>query len=201
MPSKPGREPAFFATPAALRAWLETHHDAESELLVGFYKVGSGKPSITWPEAVDQALCYGWIDGVRKSIDSTSYAIRFTSRKPGSTWSVVNIRRAGELIADGLMRPAGRRAFEARTDDNSAVYSYEQRRRAELDESQQAFFQANEKAWTFFQEQPPWYRKAAAWWIISAKREKTRSTRLATLIECSERGQAVPPLTRRPAAK
>jgi uncharacterized protein YdeI (YjbR/CyaY-like superfamily) len=199
--SQPPPRPTFFATPAELRAWLEARHDTEPELLVGFYKVGSGRPSITWPEAVDEALCHGWIDGVRKSIDSASYTIRFTPRKPGSTWSVVNIRRAGELIADGQMRPAGQKAFEGRRDENSGLYSYEQRQRAELDESQLALFEANEKAWTFFQEQPPWYRKAAAWWVISAKREETRSKRLATLVECSERSQAVPPLVRRPAAK
>ena len=194
-------EPTFFTTPAELRAWLEAHHDTEPELLVGFYKVASGKPSVTWPEAVDQALCYGWIDGVRKSIDGTSYTIRFTSRKPGSTWSIVNIRRASELIADGLMRPAGLKAFQGKTDEKAGTYSYEQRRGADLDESQRALFQANEKAWSYFQAQPPWYRKAAAWWIISGKREETRSKRLATLIDCSERGQPVPPLTRRSAAK
>jgi uncharacterized protein YdeI (YjbR/CyaY-like superfamily) len=199
MPSKPGREPAFFATPADLRAWLEAHHDTEPELLVGFYKVGSGKPSITWPESVDQALCYGWIDGVRKSIDGAGYTIRFTPRKPGSTWSVVNTRRAHELIAEGQMRPAGLRAFEGRSDERAGLYSYEQRRDARLSESQQALLRANEKAWTYFQGQPPWYRKAAAWWVISAKREETRSARLATLVDCSERGQAVPPLTRRTA--
>jgi uncharacterized protein YdeI (YjbR/CyaY-like superfamily) len=196
---RPG--PTFFAAPADLRAWLEAHHDTEPELLVGFHKVGSGRPSITWPESVDQALCYGWIDGVRKSIDGTSYTIRFTPRKPASTWSVINIRRARELMAEGLMRPAGRTAFESRADEDSGVYSYEQRRDAQLDGTQQALFQAHEKAWSFFQEQPPWYRKAAAWWVISAKREETRSARLATLVECSERGQAVPPLTRRTAAK
>jgi uncharacterized protein YdeI (YjbR/CyaY-like superfamily) len=201
--SKPDQhpEPTFFATPADLRAWLEAHHDTEPELLVGFHKVGSGKPSITWPESVDQALCYGWIDGVRKSIDGASYTIRFTPRKPGSTWSLINIRRARELIAGGQMRPAGLKAFEGRADEKAGLYSYEQRQDAELDDSQQALVRANEKAWSFFQEQPPWYRKAAAWWVVSAKREETRTKRLATLIECSERGQAVPPLKRRTAAK
>jgi uncharacterized protein YdeI (YjbR/CyaY-like superfamily) len=194
-------QPTFFATPADLRTWLKANHEAEPELLVGFHRVGSGKPSITWPESVDQALCFGWIDGVRRSMDGTSYTIRFTPRRPGSTWSLVNIRRARELIAEGLMSPAGLKALESRADDSSGIYSYEQRRDAELDDSQQAFFQANEKAWSFFQEQPPWYRRAAAWWVVSAKREETSTKRLATLIECSERGQAVPPLRRRPAAE
>src|SRR5262245_41893754 len=125
-------EPRFFATPDELRAWFTKNADAEKELLVGFYRKGSGRPSITWPESVDQALCFGWIDGVRRGLDDESYTIRFTPRKPRSNWSVVNIRRVQELTEAGLMRPAGLRAFEARTDDRSAVYSYEQRHEAKF---------------------------------------------------------------------
>ena len=126
-------EPTFFATPEDFRAWLEEHHDTETELLVGFHKKGSGRPSITWPESVDQALCFGWIDGVRRRIDDDSYSIRFTPRKQRSTWSAVNVRRVGELTELGLMRPAGVAAFERRSDDRTAIYAYEQRKTAELD--------------------------------------------------------------------
>ena len=126
-------EPTFFATPEDFRAWLEAHHDTATELLVGFHKKGSGRPSITWPESVDQALCFGWIDGVRRRIDDDSYSIRFTPRKQRSNWSVVNVRRVGELTELGLMRPAGLAAFERRSDDRTAIYAYEQRKAAKLD--------------------------------------------------------------------
>ena len=191
----------FFPTAAELRAWLEAHHDTERELLVGYHKVGSGRPSVSWPESVDQALCYGWIDGIRKSVDKTSYTVRFTPRTPDSTWSLVNIRRARALIDAGLMRPAGQRAFEARADEKSELYAYEQRRSAELDDAQLRQFRANAEAWSFFQAQPAWYRRTAAWWIVSAKRAETRTKRLATLIEYSERGQSIPPLARRTPGK
>jgi uncharacterized protein YdeI (YjbR/CyaY-like superfamily) len=194
-------EPTFFPTPADFRAWLEEHHATETELLVGFYKKGSGKPSITWPESVDAALCFGWIDGVRKSIDGESYTIRFTPRKPRSIWSAVNIKRARELQELGLMQPAGLRAFEQRTDDRSAIYSYEQRQAATLDEDQERQFRDNARAWEFFQAQPAGYRRTATHWVVSAKKEETRRSRLATLIECSEQGRTIPPLTRRPRAE
>lgn len=189
--------PTFFATPSAFRAWFEEHHDTAQELLVGFYKKGSGKPSITWPEAVDEALCFGWIDGVRKGIDDISYTIRFTPRKPRSTWSAVNIKRVGELTELGRMRPAGLKAFEGRTEENSSIYAYEQEKSAELDAAYEQQFRANNQAWDFFQAQAAWYRRTAIWWVISAKREETRLKRLATLIEDSEQGRTIAPLTRR----
>jgi uncharacterized protein YdeI (YjbR/CyaY-like superfamily) len=188
-------KPVFFATSAELRAWLEEHHENAKELWVGFYKKGSGRPSITWPEAVDQALCFGWIDGVRKSIDDVSYTNRFTPRSPRSTWSAVNIARVRELTDLGLMRPAGLQAFEARADERSAIYSYEQRRNPQLEEEHERRFRADEKAWEWFQSQPPSYRKAALWWVISAKREDTRTRRLATLIDDCAHGRKVKPLT------
>jgi uncharacterized protein YdeI (YjbR/CyaY-like superfamily) len=171
----------FFERPAGFRAWLEANHTTEAELLVGFYKVSSGKPSITWPESVDQALCYGWIDGIRKRIDDESYTIRFTPRRKGSTWSLVNTRRALELIEEGLMQPAGLAAFEVRDPARTEEYSYESRSQG-LDEAFEAEFRANAAAWAYWQSQPPHYRKGSAYWVMSAKREETRQKRLATLI-------------------
>lgn len=190
-------KPTFFATPSEFRMWFEEHHDKTQELLVGFYKKSSGKPSITWPEAVDEALCFGWIDGVRKGIDDVSYTIRFTPRKLRSIWSAVNVKRAKELASLGLMRPAGLKAFEERAEEKSGIYAYEQENAAELDEAYEQQFRANKKAWDFFQAQASWYRRAAIWWVISAKREETRLKRLVTLIESSEHGRTVPLLTRR----
>ena len=189
--------PTFFATPAEFRAWLEEHHGEARELWVGFYKVASGRPSISWPEAVDEALCFGWIDGVRKGIDDASYAIRFTPRQARSTWSAVNVKRAEELIELGLMRPAGLTAFAARAAERSGIYAYEQRDAARLDEAAERRFRDNGRAWDFFQAQAAWYRKAAIWWVVSAKREDTRLKRLATLIDDSEHGRTIAPLTRR----
>jgi uncharacterized protein YdeI (YjbR/CyaY-like superfamily) len=190
-------KPTFFATPSKFRAWLEMHHETAAELLVGFYKKGSGKPSITWPESVDQALCFGWIDGVRKGIDDESYSIRFTPRKPTSTWSAINIKRVGELTELGLMRPAGLKAFEQRKGEKSGIYAYEQGE-AVLDQAAEQEFRANQKAWAFFQSQPPGYRKTATWWVISAKKEETRHRRLARLIDDSAHGRTIRELTRRP---
>jgi uncharacterized protein YdeI (YjbR/CyaY-like superfamily) len=172
----------FFATPAEFRAWLDAHHDHEPELWVGFHKKGSGLPSMTWPEAVDEALCFGWIDSVRKSIDETSYANRFTPRNTWSTWSAVNIKRVQELIAQGRMRPAGLKAFAARVEESSGIYSYEQRDAAQLGDAYERQFRANHAAWDFFQAQPPSYRKTAIWWVVSAKKEETRQRRLTALI-------------------
>jgi uncharacterized protein YdeI (YjbR/CyaY-like superfamily) len=188
--------PRFFPTPSKFRAWLQQHHANSRELWVGFYKKDSGNPSITWPEAVDQALCFGWIDGVRKSLDAASYVIRFTPRKSNSTWSAMNIARAKELAAQGVMSPAGLKAFENRSDEKSAIYSYEQRKSAQLEDSQEQKFRANQRAWDFFQSQPPWYRRTATFWVISAKKEETREKRLAILIKYSERQKPVPPLAR-----
>ena len=186
----------FFASPSAFRTWLEENHDTAQELWVGFHKISSGKPSITWPEAVDEALCFGWIDGIRKSIDESSYKIRFTPRKPGSIWSAVNIKRVGELSQLGRMQPAGLKSFEKRVEKKSGLYSYENA--AELDNAYEQQFRAHKKAWDFFQAQPPSYRRAAIWWIVTAKKEETKLKRLATLIEDSEHGRTIPPLTRWP---
>jgi len=188
-------EPVFFATPAEFRAWLEEHHDTRTELIVGFYKKASGKPSITWKEAVDQALCFGWIDGVRRSLGDDAYTNRFTPRRRGSNWSAINIQRVRELIEAGQMAPAGLAAFEARTPERSAVYSYEQERAAAaLDGEQEREFRANPAAWDWFQSRPPGYRRGAIHWVVSAKRPETRARRLAALIEDSAAGRKVGPL-------
>jgi uncharacterized protein YdeI (YjbR/CyaY-like superfamily) len=186
----------FFATPAEFRAWLEAHHSDARELWVGFHKKGAGRPGITWPEAVDQALCFGWIDGIRKSIDDTSYANRFTPRTARSTWSAVNVKRAEELAAAGQMHAAGLAAFAKRLDERTGVYSHEQRQLPAFDDEQERQVRANPAAWDFFQTQAPSYRKAAIWWVISAKKDETRRKRLATLIADSAAGRTVPPLTR-----
>lgn len=189
-------KPKFFNAASKFRQWLAANYDQASELWVGYYKKDSGKPSLTWPESVDEALCFGWIDGIRKSVDEVSYTIRFTPRKPRSSWSAVNIKRATELAELGLMQPAGLKAFQNRQEARSAVYAYEQRGQ-KLDGAHERKLQANKKAWAFFQAQPPSYQKAASWWVISAKKEETRLKRLATLIEDSANGRTVPPLTRR----
>ena len=186
--------PVFFATSEKFRAWLEKYHRKRQALWVGFYKKSFCKPSVTWPESVDEALCFGWIDGVRKNIDDVSYTIRFTPRKPRSTWSAINIKRAKELQAAGRMSAAGLDAFARRSDDRSAIYSYEQRKSARLDDAQEKLFRANRPAWDFFQSQIPSYRRTAIYWVTSAKKEETRAKRLATLIGCSEQGKAIPPL-------
>ncbi len=147
------QEPVFFPSPDAFRAWLTAHHAGTREIWVGYYKVGTGRPSMTWPQSVDQALCFGWIDGVRKRIDDVSYMIRFTPRAARSTWSAVNIERMGELIGQGLVHPAGLAAFGARTEDRSRIYAYEQTDPAVLDEADEALFRANDRAWAFFNDQ------------------------------------------------
>jgi len=180
----------FFATPADFRAWLEANHATADELWVGLYKKTSGRPSITWPEAVDESLCFGWIDGVRKSTDEVSYRIRFTPRRPGSVWSTVNIRRAQELIEGGRMQPAGLEAFARRKEDLARRYSFEQAE-VTLGDAFEAELRANAKAWAFWEAQPPGYRRTATWWVISAKREETRRRRLATLMRDSEAGERI----------
>ena len=193
-------QPTFFATPAGFRAWLQEHHQAERELLVGFYKKGSGRPSITWPESVAEALCFGWIDGIRRTIDDESYSIRFTPRKRGSIWSAVNMRLVEALIRDGRMQPAGLAAWEARDPARSAIYSFEQKEAAQLDAEAQARFQANPQAWSFWQAQPPGYRKQITHWVTSAKREETRARRLELLIADCAAGKRIGML-RRPGAE
>jgi uncharacterized protein YdeI (YjbR/CyaY-like superfamily) len=188
-------EPRFFATPQDFRAWLEEHHADAGELLVGYYKKGSGRPSITWQESVDEALCFGWIDGIRRRIDDESYSIRFTPRRARSIWSAVNIARAGELIAEGRMTPAGLAAFEARDEKRSAIYSYEQRHKAKLDPEQEARLRADPAAWEWFQSRSPSWRQGAIYWITSAKKPETRERRLATLIEDASAGRMPKALT------
>jgi uncharacterized protein YdeI (YjbR/CyaY-like superfamily) len=188
--------PKFFKSPSDFRKWLAAHHTNAKELLVGFCKKDSGKPSITWPESVDEALCFGWIDGIRRRIDDDSYSIRFTPRKTSSTWSAVNIARATELSREGRMFPAGEKAFAARKENRSGIYSYEQRS-ADLIEPYAGKLRRNKAAAKFFTSQPPSYRKAANWWVISAKQEETRLRRLEKLISLSAAGQTIPQFTRR----
>lgn len=178
----------FFESPAAFRRWLRKNHGKESELLVGFYKVGSDRPSMTWPESVDEALCFGWIDGVRRRIDDVSYSIRFTPRKPSSTWSSVNMGRVAELTRLGRMEAAGLAAFRRRQEGKSAIYCYENSPRS-LDPEDEAKFRADEEAWRFFSAQPPSYRRLAVYRIVSAKRADTRTRRLKALIENSGAGK------------
>ncbi len=190
-------EPTFFATPEEFRAWFAANAATATELLVGFYKKDSGLPSITWPEAVDEALCVGWIDGVRKGRDGTSYTIRFTPRKPRSIWSAVNIARVAVLTAEGRMQPSGLAAFAARAAERSAIYAYEQPEDATLTPEEEAAFCAEPGAWDFFAAQRPSYRRPALWWIVSAKRPDTRARRLATLIADSAAGRTLAHLTRK----
>ena len=188
-------KPTFFSAPQAFRAWLEENHETATELLVGFHKKGSGKPSITWPESVEQALCFGWIDGVRRSLGDESYTIRFTPRKPSSTWSRVNLDKVEELKRRGLMLPAGLRAYDERREGKTGIYSYEQREAAELPAEYEERLRADSAAWEFWTSRPPSYRKAAVWWVVSAKKSETRERRLASLIQHSQSGRTVPPLT------
>lgn len=178
--------PTFFATPTDWRDWLDANHATATELSVGFWKTGSGKPSITWPQSVDEALCFGWIDGVRHRIDDEAYRIRFTPRKAGGIWSQVNVKRFAELDAAGRIAPAGRAAYEAGK-ERTHVYSYE-RPAADFTPDEIARFQANAKAWTAFQAFPPGYRKVAVHRVVSAKGEATRAKRLDILIDASAQG-------------
>jgi uncharacterized protein YdeI (YjbR/CyaY-like superfamily) len=186
---------AFFKSASELRNWMENHHAETGKLWICFHKKLSGKGSVTYSEALDAALCFGWIDGVRKSLDSMSYLIRFTPRKPKSKWSAVNIKRVRRLINAQLLHAAGLKAFKG-AQDRARVYSYEQRNAAKLDAAAERQFRANKKAWLFFQAQAPWYRRTATWWVISAKKEETRRTRLARLIEDSAGNRTIPSLTR-----
>lgn len=192
-------KPTFFATPAEFRAWFEAHHASAKELLVGFHKRGSGEPSITWPESVDEALCFGWIDGVRKSIDEDAYTIRFTPRKPTSIWSAINVAKVAALEKLGRMTAAGRRAFEKRKPERTGVYSFERNAAAELSADEERELRANKRAAEFFDSQPPWYRRTATHWVISPKREATRRRRFEHLLSQSVQGRTIGPLTRKPA--
>jgi len=188
-------KPTFFPTPGDFRRWLEKNHAKAAELSVGFYKRASGRPSITWPEAVDEALCFGWIDGVRHRIDESSYRIRFTPRKPKSIWSNVNVKRVAALKKLGRMAPAGLAAFAKADPKKSGIYAYE-RSNARLAPADEKRFRANKKAWTFFKAQAPWYQRILTYYVVSAKREETRQRRLAALIADSEAGRRMGLLAR-----
>jgi uncharacterized protein YdeI (YjbR/CyaY-like superfamily) len=183
----------FFPTKSKLRKWFEKNHDKVDELWIGYYKKGTGKPSITWQESVDEALCFGWIDGIRKSIDEESYMIRFTPRRKDSIWSAVNTKRIKELIKLGLVNPAGLEAFNKRDEKKTNRYSFEQKN-VKFPKEFEKKFKANKKAWTYFQKLPPSARRPSKWWVISAKKEETKLRRLDTLIQCSEEGRKIPPL-------
>jgi uncharacterized protein YdeI (YjbR/CyaY-like superfamily) len=189
-------DPTFFPTPDDFRGWLTEHHASSDELWVGFYKKATGRPSITWPQSVDEALCFGWIDGIRKSIDTEAYKIRFTPRRSGSNWSRVNLERVTVLLAQGRMAPAGLAAYESRDPEKDARYSHGRGGPVELPEDHLVRLRANEKAWAFWQAQPPGYRKQVTGWVVSAKREETRARRLATLIEDCANGRRIKPLRR-----
>jgi uncharacterized protein YdeI (YjbR/CyaY-like superfamily) len=187
-------KPLFFPTPTSWRKWLEENHDKETELLVGFYKTKSGKPSITWPQSVEEALCFGWIDGVRKGIDEESYTIRFTPRKAKSIWSAININLAEKLIKEGRMQPAGLKVYQARSAEKSKIYSYE-RAEQKLPEDWEKEFKANKKAWEYFSQKAPGYRKTATHVVLNPKQESTRRSRFELLVKCSEEGTTIPSLT------
>lgn len=179
-------EPIFFATPSAFRNWLKKNHASSREQWIGFHRKASARPSITWPESVDEALCVGWIDGLRKTIDTESYKIRFTPRKKESNWSAVNIARVQELTEQGRMQPAGLAAFALRKEAKSGIYAYENRKTAVLDTADEKRFRSERKAWAFFQQQPTGYRQKAIWYVVTGKQEETRRRRLEKLIAESE---------------
>lgn len=183
-------DPIFFASPAEFGDWLRANHAKAREVLVGYYKVGTGKPSLTWEQSVDEALCYGWIDGVRKSLGAESYTIRFTPRKAGSIWSNKNIASAERLISTGRMQPPGLAAYQARRAERSGIYSFEQVETGWGDKLE-AEFQAHWAAWEFFNQQPAGYQRTMQHWVTSAKREETQLKRLARLIELSAEGRRV----------
>ena len=182
-------EPIFFAAPAAFRNWLKKNHASSREQWIGFHRKASGRPSITWPESVDEALCVGWIDGLRKTIDAESYKIRFTPRKKESNWSAVNIGRVKELTEQGRMQPAGLAAFALRKEAKSGIYAYENRKTAIMDKADEKRFRSHPNAWEFFQRQPASYRQNVVWFLVTAKKEETRQRRLEKLMAASEAGR------------
>ena len=183
-------KPKFFPTQADFRRWLEENHDKETEIIVGYYKVGSGKSGMNWSQSVDEALCFGWIDGVRRSIDAESYCNRFTPRKAKSNWSAVNIAKVAELTEKGLMKPAGIAAFEKREENKSRIYAYENELKRFSDEFEK-LFKSNEKAWEFFEKQANWYKKQMINWVMTAKQEATKEKRIVKLITESENGRRI----------
>lgn len=196
----PAPRPRFFSSPARLRAWFERNHDKVRELWIGYYKKASGKGGVTYPQALDEALCYGWIDGVARSIDETTYCQRFTPRTARSYWSNVNIAKAKALLAAGRMMPAGLTAFERRDEKAAARYSFEAANPA-FDTAREQRFRRNRKAWTYFSARPPGYRRTMTFWVMSAKRDTTRDQRLATLIEYSARQEPIPLMAPQPKKK
>ena len=186
--------PEYFESAAAFRAWLQKHHATEHELFVGFYKLGSGKRSLTYLEALDEALAFGWIDGVRRSVDAQRYVQRFTPRRPGSVWSAVNIRKVKGLIKQGRMAPPGLKAFQHRDRAKTGKYSYENRPRT-LPRAYARVLKSDPRAWTFFNAQPPGYQRLATWWIVSAVREETRQKRLQQLLGVCAKGQRLDALS------
>ena len=183
--------PLYFASPGEWRKWLARYHKTATERWVGFHKRGTGRPTLTWPESVDAALCYGWIDGIRKRVDHERYVIRFTPRRKGSIWSKVNIARVAEMTRTKRMRAAGLRAFERRTEAKSGIYAYEQRETVALREVDVAVFKKSPKAWEFFSSRPPGYRRIASFFVVNAKQETTRQKRLAALIAASRAGELI----------
>ncbi len=192
-----GMRPIFFPDALAFRLWLGAHHARAAELVVGFYKRHSGRASLSWPESVDEALCFGWIDGVRRRLDASSYTVRFTPRRAGSIWSAVNLRKVSALKAAGRMHPAGLRAWRARRARRSGRYSYEQRP-VRLPAPHARLLKQDVAAFRFFMSQSPSYRRAATWWVISAQRPETRARRAAALVECSAAGKLIPQFLRTP---
>lgn len=197
MPTLTPHDVIYFDSPAALRDWFDANHATAGELWVGYHKIATGVPSVTWSQAVDEALCVGWIDGIRKTVDDRRFVQRFTPRRPGSTWSAINVAKVAALTTEGRMRPAGLAAFEARTAANTAIYGYEQATSTFSDDEIRRFM-ADDQAWSGWSRRPPSYRKSATHWVVSAKRTETRERRLAALIEASAAGTDVQPL-RRPA--
>ena len=179
----------YFASPEEFRAWLEEHHERATEVWIGYWKKHTAKPSLTWSQAVDEALCFGWIDGVLRRVDDERHVQRFTPRKPSSNWSAVNVAKIEQLRAAGKLRPAGEAAFALRRDEKSGVYSYEQRHLAAFEPEQEERFRANAAAWEYWKAAPPGYRKMATWWVVSAKKPETRERRLGQLIEDSSAGR------------
>lgn len=192
----PGLAPTTFASVTAFRAWLTQHHATAQELVVRCFKVQAREQGLTYREALDEALCFGWIDGVRRALDADSFTVRFTPRRARSAWSAVNIRRFGELQAEGRVRAAGTAAFEARTEEGSRLSSFGAATPVGLSDERQRVLRANAAAWSFFAAQPPWYRRTSTFWVESAKREDTRARRFAELVACAARGQRIGPLKR-----
>ena len=194
MPIKRPTDAIFFASPEELRAWFEANHETAPELWQGSYKKATGRPTVTWSEAVDEALCFGWIDSVRYSLDDERSAQRFTPRRKGSNWSAVNVAKIEALRTAGRMRPAGEAAYALRREDRTGVYSFERMQAAELTSEEEARFRANEAAWAWFSSRPPSFRKTALHWVVAVKRPETRRAHLDTLIEDSAAGRPIKPL-------